>query len=363
MNIDSSLCTVEQRMNTLISEQFHSAACQHVTSSCASTLQAVGQQALSSSLGGKRLRALLLLAAFDAETSNKTDNKNPNRRTAIDLACALEVFQTAALIHDDIIDESPLRRGKPSAYQALATVCGNMHIGSALAVMLGDLLATQSFNIARLATTDSELAQDLLESFARMQQQVSIGQVLDLSIEMMPLDDPQQLAEASLNVFRWKTASYSTIAPLELGFIAAHMPKTQAHTLAQAIGEPLGIAFQIADDLLDIMADSNKTGKPQGGDIREGKRAILLADALTTSTQQQQALLREAYMAPERDEAQVAAIMQIYRECGTIACSKQRIATLWQQSQLALSESGLSNDAQAIIQAIMQRFVPESYRS
>ena len=130
--------------------------------------------------------------------------------------------------------------------------------------MLGDLLATESFDIARNRAKNFTYGEELLAAFASMQRNVGIGQVLDLSIEMMQLDNPIQLAESSLNVFRWKTASYTTVAPLTLGFLAANMQPTEAYNLANSIGNSLGVAFQIADDLLDIVSDSKITGKPIG---------------------------------------------------------------------------------------------------
>ena len=90
--------------------------------------------------------------------------------------------------------------------------------------------------------------------------------------------------EASLNVFRWKTASYTTIAPLEFGMLAAGIGKDDARKQALAVGLPLGLAFQLADDLLDVVSSSSNTGKPVGGDIREGKRTVLLPTPSTRRT-------------------------------------------------------------------------------
>ena len=100
---------------------------------------------------------------------------------------------------------------------------------------------------------------------------------------MTPLSNPEALANASLNVFRWKTASYTTIAPLLLALLAAGESPDQARHCALAVGRPLGLAFQLADDLLDVVGSSRNTGKPIGGDIREGKRTVLLADALSAA--------------------------------------------------------------------------------
>ena len=146
--------------------------------------------------------------------------------------------------------------------------------------MLGDMLATASVDIANKAACRLGSGSSVVSAFLNMHREVEIGQVLDLAVELNTLDDPEELASASLNVFRWKTASYTTIAPLEFGMLAAGLAPADARRLALAIGLPLGLAFQLADDLLDVIGSSRNTGKPVGGDIREGKRTVLLADAI-----------------------------------------------------------------------------------
>ena len=357
-----NLAAIESRIAYLISQQFCTSAENNLSSTCKTTLQQVIKQAIVSSEGGKRLRALLTISAYNAASSEKTTNKIQDK-ALFDIACALEVFQTAALIHDDIIDESALRRGKPSAYCALSSVCNNKHIGSGLGLMLGDLLATESFDITRNSAKHFNYSEELLQAFASMQRNVGIGQVLDLSIEMMQLDNPSELAQSSLNVFRWKTASYTTIAPLTLGFLAASMNPNDAYNLANSIGDPLGIAFQLADDLLDIVSDSKLTGKPIGGDIREGKRAVLLADALQYGSDQEKEILTKAYTSEERSESDVEKIIQIYHTSGAIERSKQRIMNLWQKSNNSIDESPLSSSGKAILHNISERFIPEAWRN
>lgn len=357
-----SLNNINSRIADLILQQFHTKAENNLSKTCAHTLQQVIKQAVTSSEGGKRLRALLTIAAFHAAT-NKNSNTKIQEDSIFDIACALEVFQTAALIHDDIIDESSLRRGKPSAYCALSSVCNNKHIGTGLGLMLGDLLATESFDITRQASKNFTYSEELLEAFADMQRNVGIGQVLDLAIEMMQLDDPIQLAESSLNVFRWKTASYTTVAPVTLGFLAASMQPKDAYQLAYNIGDPLGIAFQLADDLLDIVSNSKHTGKPIGGDIREGKRAVLLADALQYGSKEERNTLIKAYTAETRTEDDVRKIIEIYHISGAIKRSEQRIMKLWEQSQNAIEYSTLDDNGKTILRIMCEHFIPEAWRN
>ena len=188
-----------------------------------------------------------------------------------------------------------------------------------------------------------------------MQREVEIGQVLDLAVEMTPLSNPEALANASLNVFRWKTASYTTIAPLLLALLAAGESPDQARHCALAVGRPLGLAFQLADDLLDV-------GKPVGGDIREGKRTVLLADALSAADTADKADLVAIFEADCRNDNQVARTIELFTSTGALDRSRERIAALWGESRKAIAGLELNSEAQRRLTEACARFVPESLR-
>ena len=347
-------------------------------------MEAVANQALVSSRGGKRLRARLMLAfagAFGAGRGVRCGTE----QAALDIACAIEVFQTAALVHDDIIDDSDTRRGKPAAHRSLAadfhradasprhlpqspaSSTRDDSVGAGLGIMLGDLLATVSVQIANGAESDPDLARDVMAAFLNMQREVEIGQVLDLAAEAIDLDDPRRLAANALDVFRWKTASYTTIAPIELGLLHAGAGRADSRSMAERIGAPLGLAFQLADDMLDVAGDTARTGKPTGGDIREGKRTALLADALLATAGDDHAYLLDAYRRPARDEADVARITAIFEESGALDASRRRIAGLWDESSRALEDAcdvlRVDHDGRRSLRAACGAFVPETIRT
>ncbi|WP_033492049.1 polyprenyl synthetase family protein [Bifidobacterium biavatii] len=336
MSVAAEMTSIEPRIAELIRHSMALRAGDSVADACADVLDDVLDQALTSSEGGKRLRARLALAAFDQATHGRASDEE--RAGMLDLACAIEVFQTAALVHDDIIDESDLRRGKPSAHRALATATHSNAIGRGLGIMLGDLLATASVGIADNASRRLASSDGIVAAFLNMHKEVEVGQVLDLAVELAPLDDPDTLASASLNVFRWKTASYTTIAPIELALLAAGGDPDESRRAALAIGRPLGLAFQLADDLLDVVGSSRHTGKPVGGDIREGKRTVLLADAIAMASPTERGELVNAFSAPARDEDQVRRIIGLFESTGAVACSRERIASLWEEARAAMDE-------------------------
>ena len=325
-----------------------------IPSACRAMLDAVVAQGVTSSEGGKRLRALLALTAYDVFGGSPT-----NRPAMVDMACAIEVFQTAALVHDDIIDDSDLRRGRPSAHRALETWSGAPATGRGLGLMLGDLLATACVDIANSAAGGLAHSSALVAAFLTMQREVEIGQVLDLAVEQASLDDPQALVEASLGVFRWKTASYTTIAPLELALLAAGVGPDDARARALAVGEPLGLAFQLEDDLIDVVGSSRTSGKPVGGDIREGKRTVLLADALDMASRDEADELAAMFRAPARDESDVRRAIGLFSSTGAVARSHDRIARLWRRTLDAIDGLGLDARPRERLAHACARFVPD----
>ena len=356
MTSSSDLEQIETRTLSLVEDFSFLHVDDAVADSCRPVADAVARQAVTSSEGGKRLRALLTLDAFRAFAS--PDVLERDMDAVLDLACAIEVFQTGALVHDDIIDDSDLRRGKPSAHRALAADTHSDEIGHGLGIMLGDMLATASVDIANAAAGRLSTGASVVSAFLNMHREVEIGQVLDLAVELDSLDDPDELAEASLNVFRWKTASYTTIAPLEFGLLAAGADAGVARNRAMAIGLPLGLAFQLADDLLDVIGSSRNTGKPVGGDIREGKRTVLLADAIKAAGDADRRELIGMWEAPSRDEEQVDRAIALFESTGAVARSKERITKLWDQSQRAIMELDLSADRKSTLIEACARFVP-----
>ncbi|MDF7664069.1 polyprenyl synthetase family protein [Bifidobacterium sp. ESL0763] len=331
------------------------------------TMRALRGQAAASNAGGKRLRARLALAAYGTGISVApiaAEQPAQAHGAMLDLACAIEIHQTSALIHDDLIDDSPLRRGRPSAHAALGEATGSESSGNGLALMLGNMLATAAASIAVNALTGHGLANPGagISAFLAMQRAIEIGQSLDLAAEGLPLEEPERLASASLNVFAWKTASYTTIAPIMLGLAASGVDPDHAKAAARAIGLPLGVAFQLADDLLDVTGDPARTGKPVGGDIREGKRTVLLADALMRADEPERRTLIAMYQAPRRGDDEVREALALFASTGAIDASRKRIRSLWNRADKAIDTAIADASGRATLRRACLAFVPGSLR-
>lgn len=379
---------VNQRLRALISELAYP---DPDSTPSAALMRAVAEQAHSSDEGGKRLRALGLLAfaalnpRSDARNSSDatsspaaTPTSEPLDPFALDLACALELFQTGALVHDDIMDESVLRRGEDSAWVALAqqyshyselfhtSVDQHSQVvgGRGLAIMLGDLFATISLIAANNAcsqaqvetatqphaesqTQAAQLSSAVMTAMLTMQREVEIGQVLDQANSITPLDNPEEIVANCWSVYERKTASYTSIIPFTLGLLCAGLDENFARLSGFEIGRPVGIGFQIHDDLMDVVPSNPPTGKPLGSDIREGKRTILLADALILADPDERHTLINLYSKSARTNEDVAQVMAIFQRSGAIERSWQRLQELKHFSDEALDKLEHALHAQA----------------
>lgn len=204
----------------------------------------------------------------------------------VSLATSLEVFHAAALVHDDIMDNSDTRRGKPAAHRFFESIHrdrqysgGAERFGESTALLLGDLLLAWSDDLLGEAVQAQtpDIAQATRTQFSQMRQEVTLGQYLDIHEEAAwnhtAIDE--RLSRA-LRVVTYKSAKYSMEAPLLIGASLAGATDEVLEDLS-AFGLPLGIAFQLRDDLLGVFGDSEVTGKPSGDDLREGKRTALIA--------------------------------------------------------------------------------------
>ncbi len=248
--------------------------------------------------GGKRFRALFCYwgwqsvagrsGSFDplAEGSRQT-----TAEAVVTVAAALEVFHAAALVHDDIMDRSDTRRGLPAVhrrFEALHRDSGftgdRAQYGTNSALLLGDLLLSLSDAVfdEGLALLDPARARIVRQEFHAMRLDVTAGQYLDVHEETAwpAIDESEHLLRAQ-RVIVFKSAKYSVEAPLVIGALVAGASESQLEGL-RSFGLPLGVAYQLRDDMLGVFGDPEVTGKPAGDDLREGKRTVLIASARKT---------------------------------------------------------------------------------
>jgi len=240
--------------------------------------------------GGKRLRAAFCYWSWRAHGGRPG---SPEADAVLRVGAALELFQAAALFHDDVMDDSDTRRGFPAAHRTFARLHDDhgltgdaSRFGVAAAILLGDLMLVASeeeFSDA-LADAPATRTRAARTVFDLMRTEVTVGQYLDVLAQALPWGrDPRTDEARARQVIRAKSARYSVEHPIVLGAALADADETEL-AACRELGLPLGEAFQLRDDLLGVFGDPDATGKPAGDDLREGKRTVLVARALARSS-------------------------------------------------------------------------------
>ncbi|MGI8524465.1 MAG: polyprenyl synthetase family protein [Nocardioides sp.] len=251
-------------------------------------------EARGSVAGGKRFRAAFCYWGHRAVGT-------PYDEDALVRACAsLELLHASALVHDDYMDASDTRRGRPATHRAFADEHRRDHwrgdpgqYGASAAILLGDLLLSWSDELLRRCGLPLDRVSAALDVFDACRSEVITGQFLDVSVQARGLAD----VDAAMTVLRYKSAKYSIERPLHIGAALAGAGPEEM-TMLSGFGLPLGEAFQLRDDLLGVYGDPAATGKPAGDDLIEGKRTVLVALALDAAPAEDAALLDRSLGSP-----------------------------------------------------------------
>lgn len=292
--------------------------------------------------GGKRVRPVLALLGAEA-VGGKAEQ-------ALSAAVAIELFQSAALIHDDIADEGELRRGEPCLYRTE---------GIGLAINAGDLALT---NVIEIVLNDNSLNEvhrlNVAQALIEMERHTLEGQALDLG---WVRDGRWDLTTQDyLYMVSSKTAWYTAASPLYIGALAAGASKEAAQGLIE-VGLPAGIAFQVQDDLLNLIGDPTSQGKDFRSDITEGKRTLAVVWALSHLGSPDREELITILESSTNDSEQLARAVELIEIGGGIAyCQEvaQKNVDKAIQAAESLAHKGLISDtACKMLQAMADFFV------
>jgi geranylgeranyl diphosphate synthase type I len=301
--------------------------------------------------GGKRFRALFCYWGWEAVRSSDDDSSHA-LASVVDAASALEVFHAAALVHDDIIDNSDTRRGQPSVhrrYEELHRQEGwrgdAAEFGRSGALLLGDLLLGWSDELldrGLRGLADADTAASARREFNRMRTEVTYGQYLDVLEERSwHTRAESDLLSRAHRVIVYKSAKYSVEAPLTIGAALGGANLGQLAALRD-FGLPLGIAYQLRDDLLGVFGDPELTGKPSGDDLREGKRTVLVALARAKLPGNSARLLDELLGDPDLSAHQVQVLQASIKESGAVDHVERIIAHNVEKARAALVDAPIS---------------------
>lgn len=318
--------------------------------------------------GGKRMRPVFAYWGWRCVHHDGARGED----ALVRVAAGLELLHAAALVHDDLIDASDTRRGRPAAHVRFAAERGDAHrsgparraadarrpgdmrspndpqtFGAAAAILLGDLLLSWSWSMVSAAVGGLEHGARALAAFDALCTEMMAGQYLDV------LEQARggYSVETALRVARFKSAKYTVERPLHMGAAAGGAPEVMIASLS-AFGVPLGEAFQLRDDVLGVFGDPADTGKPAGDDLREGKRTVLVALAHDRAGPVERAALEAGLGDRELDEDGIRRLRNVIVDTGALAEVERMIAERAAAAQSAVDAAVIRSDAKDALAAL-----------
>ncbi|MFP8964216.1 polyprenyl synthetase family protein [Streptomyces nanhaiensis] len=310
--------------------------------------------------GGKRLRPAFLWWGWRAGGGTP---EHADAEAVLHAAAALELIQACALVHDDLMDESPLRRGAPAAHVALARrhraqgLRGDAEaFGSSAALLTGDLALVWAEDLWDAASPGEEARRRARPVWQAMRTEMVAGQYLDLYGQAAGAPSPS----SSLRVAHLKSGLYTVERPLHLGAALAGADARTTSALRRA-GRCAGVAFQLRDDILGVFGDPARTGKPAGDDVRQGKPTHLMAVGLRLARvrgrRAERELLEHALGNPALTEGELDRVRAVLTELGARDAVERRIGGLAGDALAALEDAALdgvpARELSALLYAVL----------
>ncbi len=306
--------------------------------------------------GGKRLRPAFCYWGWRGAGGT---GEGTHGESIVHAATALEFFQAAALIHDDVMDDSDTRRGMPAVHRRFATLHRGSgwtgdgeRFGLAGAVLAGDLCLVwcdELFTGSGLPPASLVAGRGV---FDQMRTELMGGQYLDMLEQAVGAQRTRGATERARQVIRYKSAKYTIEQPLLIGGALAGADDALLAGYS-AFGLPLGEAFQLRDDVLGVFGDPAATGKPAGDDLREGKRTVLIAQALEHATPAQAQEVRRLLGDPGLDGHGVDTLREILIETGALDAVETLVDDLVSSARAALAGLGVAEDARAVLDGLV----------
>ena len=285
------------------------------------------------SLGGKRLRPMLVLLGYGLRKSSLEEIMEP--------ALAVELFHNFTLMHYDIMDKAPIRRGQPTVHEKW---------NETVAILSGDTMMVKAYDL--ILKMPHDRLGEAIQKFNRCAVEVCEGQQLDMNYESLETVSEAQYIE----MIRLKTAVLLGFS-LEYGGILAGMDAEKLHQL-NSIGEQAGIGFQLMDDLLDVYADKAKFGKQVGGDIVSNKKTYLLIKALELATPSQKQELTNWLERKEFDvEEKVEAVKGVYGEIGIYELTQEKMNAYYDRAFELLERFEGEEDGKLQLKSFLQKLM------
>ncbi|RLF96455.1 polyprenyl synthetase family protein [Thermococci archaeon] len=251
--------------------------------------------------GGKRLRPFLVVISSQLVGGTVKD--------AIPGALAVELIHNFSLVHDDIMDRSKMRRGKPTVHE---------EFGEDMAILTGDAIFSEAFSVLSSPDGNSERVLEAIKILSRTSKILCEGQSMDISFKKRESVSEEEYLE----MVKKKTGALIA-SSVYIGALLGGGNKTECESLWK-YGENLGVAFQIRDDWLDLKGDPGKSGKPRGSDIREGSKTIITIHALSSLRGDERDKLLRVLGREDISESEIQEVIRILEEAGSISYAEEK---------------------------------------
>lgn len=299
--------------------------------------------------GGKRMRAALVYYGYRAVGGEEDDR-------ILFASAATEILHSFFLIHDDIVDRSDVRRGRPAAHRQYLrlyqergllnhqTPSDREHFGYSAAIMVGDVCCALAYEALLRSGFDEKR---IVEGLRMMQETVlytGVGEMLDIVRAL----DRKATEEEVMQIHYLKTARYTIESPLMLGAIMHGTTGSTLEAMA-GYGRPVGVAFQIHDDILGLMGSAAQLGKPVGSDLREGKQTLLTVWAFQNASDAQKQRMESTLGNAGATDADVEEFKRIAEDTGALEYSRNRAASLVEEGKAALVSAEIRDDMKEVL--------------
>lgn len=302
---------------------------------------------------GKRIRPLILLASY----LGFSPRGKKSLRGVIGVGAALELMHAFLLVQDDIIDKSDSRRGKDSLHVTCAKRYGkssaNPLIGTDVALVAGDVLFSNALEMISGADIGEKNIGPLMKYFGLTYERTAWGQIYD-SLNSMPADI-EASARAALDISILKTAHYTVHYPMVMGYVLTGGRDRKVLRAIRDAALPMGLAFQLRDDILGVFGDSVKTGKPADSDILEGKMTALVAHTILTANAKARDRFIRLFLKRKKTAADIGRVRELMRESGALDHVRAMIHENAQSAGKGLARLGIDDRSSAIFKGLIER--------
>ncbi|MHC1601168.1 MAG: polyprenyl synthetase family protein [Candidatus Nezhaarchaeales archaeon] len=296
--------------------------------------------------GGKRIRPSLMILGY-AGSKGVIDNR------IVKASISIELVHSYLLMHDDVMDRDELRRNRPTVWKVFRDLHDELygpedatHYGYSMAIIAGDLAAAYAVQALLQSGFEYDVIIKAVELMQSVIEKTGHGQILDMTLEKEPLSAVKE--EDVLEVHKLKTAIYTIEGPLQMGGILARADKTLLNVYSK-YAIPVGIAFQLQDDILGVFGDEATVGKPVDSDIKEGKRTLLVIKAWERATPDQKRILERTLgnRAASKDDVEV--VRDIIRSTGALDYVKELALKLANEGVSAIESADMSSDVKEVL--------------